>query len=96
MIANYLKLILRNLKRRGLFTFINVAGLAIGLASVLVIVSYVKNELSYDKFNSKHDRLYRITLDWLDDGKRSHIAAVEPPLTEALMGKLSGVEGITR
>lgn len=96
MIANYIKLILRNLKRRGLFTFINVTGLAIGLASVLVIVSYVKNELSYDKFNSKHDRIYRITLDWLDDGKRTHMAAAEAPLAEVLEGKLAGVEGITR
>lgn len=96
MIANYIKLILRNLKRRSLFTVINVVGLAIGLASVLVIVSYVKNELSYDKFNSKHDRLYRITLDWLDDGKRTHLATAEAPLAEVLEGKLAGVEGITR
>ena len=96
MIKNYFKLIVRNLQKRSLFTFLNVMGLAIGLASVLVILSFVQEELSYDKFHSKHDRLYRITLDWLDDGKRSHIAAVEPPLTEALAGKISGIERITR
>lgn len=96
MIKSYIKLILRNLKRRSLFTVINVAGLAIGLASVLVIIAYVKDEMSYDKFHRKHERLYRITLDWLDDGKRTHIAAAESPLAEVLNGKLSGVEGIVR
>jgi len=96
MIANYFKLILRNLKKRKLFAFINVTGLAIGLASVLVIVAYVKNELSYDKFHTKHDRLFRITLDWLDDGKRTHMAAAESALAEALEDKLSGVQGIVR
>lgn len=96
MTTSYIKLILRNLKRRSLFTLINVAGLAIGLASVLVIIAYVRDEMSYDKFHSKHDRLYRITLDWLDDGKRTHIAAAESPLAEVLNGKLSGVEGMVR
>ncbi|MBZ0246014.1 MAG: ABC transporter permease [Cyclobacteriaceae bacterium] len=96
MFTNYLKLIIRNLKRRGLFTFINVTGLAIGLASVLVIISFVKDELSYDQFHSKHDQIYRITLDWLDDGKRTHMAAAEAPLAEALEGKLTGVQGLVR
>ncbi len=96
MLRNYLKLILRNIRHRSLFAFINVAGLAVGLASVLVIVSYVHDELSYDKFHAKHDRLYRITLDWLDDGKRTHMAAAEAPLADVLEGKLTGVEGLTR
>ena len=96
MFRNYIKLILRNFRQRSLFTFINVAGLAVGLASVLVIVSYVHDELSYDKFHTKHDRLYRITLDWLDNGKRTHMAAAEAPLADVLEEKLTGVEGITR
>ncbi len=96
MISNYFKLIIRNLRKRSLFSLINIIGLAIGLASVMVIVSYVRDELSYDKFHSKHDRIYRITLDWLDDGKRTHLAAVEPPLTDVLNGKLTSIEKITR
>ncbi len=96
MIVNYLKLVIRNLKRRSLFTFINVTGLAIGLASVLVIISYVKDELSYDQFHNKHDQIYRITLDWLDDGKRTHMAAAESALAEALEGKLTDVQGLVR
>ncbi|MEP2671591.1 MAG: ABC transporter permease [Cyclobacteriaceae bacterium] len=96
MIANYIKLVIRNLKRRSLFTFINVTGLAIGLASVLVIISYVKDELSYDQFHNKHDQIYRITLDWLDDGKRTHMAAAESALAEALEGKLTDVQGLVR
>lgn len=79
-----------------MFTFINVTGLAIGLASVLVIISYVRDELGYDKFHSKHERLYRITLDWLDDGKRTHMAAAEAPLADVLEGKLTDIQGLVR
>ncbi|MGE0588724.1 MAG: ABC transporter permease, partial [Cyclobacteriaceae bacterium] len=80
------------MKRRSLFSAINIIGLGVGLASVLVIIAYVRDELSYDKFHSKHDRIYRVTLDWLDNGRIAHLAAVEPPLSEGLSGKLSSVE----
>ncbi len=96
MISSYIKLILRNLKRRSLFSILNVSGLAIGLASVLVIISYVRDELSYDQFHRKHEQIYRITLDWMDDGRRTHMAAVEPPLAEALNGRLTSVERLVR
>lgn len=96
MIAHYFKLILRNMRRRSLFSAINIIGLGVGLASVLVIVAYVRDEMSYDKFHSKHESIYRITLDWLDNGRMARMAAVEPPLSEGLSGKLSSVEMITR
>src|SRR5690348_6258464 len=60
MFRNYLKLAFRNLSRQKAFSIINITGLAVGLASSLVILLWVQDELSYDKFHSKADRTYRI------------------------------------
>lgn len=61
MFKNYLKVAIRNLGKRKGFTFLNVFGLAIGVGCCLLIVLYVLNELSYDRFNQKADRIYRVT-----------------------------------
>jgi len=61
MFRNYLKLAFRNLSRQKAFSIINISGLAVGLASSLLILLWVQDELSYDKFHSKADRTYRIT-----------------------------------
>ena len=61
MLKNYLKTAFRGfLKHRG-FTFINISGLAIGIACCLLIFVYVKDELTYDRYHEKVDQLYRIT-----------------------------------
>lgn len=60
MVENYAKIAFRNFKKRKGYTFINVAGLAIGIACCLLICIYVLNELSYDRFFSDADRMYRI------------------------------------
>src|SRR5690348_835083 len=61
MFRNYLKLAFRNLTRQKAFSIINIAGLAVSLASSLAILLWVEDESSYDKFHSKSDRTYRIT-----------------------------------
>lgn len=63
MFRNYLKLAFRNLSRQKAFSIINISGLAVGLASSLIILLWVQDELSYDKFHSKADRTYRITAE---------------------------------
>lgn len=60
MVENYVKIAIRNFKKRIGYTFINVAGLAIGVACCLLISIYVLNELSYDRFIADADRMYRI------------------------------------
>lgn len=64
MIRNYFKVTYRNLIRQKAFAFINIFGLAIGLACSILIGLYVKHELSYDKFFKDANRLYRVTLDF--------------------------------
>ncbi len=60
MIANYLKVALRNILRNKLYSFINIAGLSISLALVLLIASYAQFEMSMNKFNKNYDRIYKV------------------------------------
>ena len=64
MISNYLKVAFRSIFRNRLTAFINIAGLALAMACALLIYLYITNEISYDKYNSKADRIYRITRDF--------------------------------
>ena len=60
MIKNYTKITFRNLKKNKFYSFINITGLAIGIASCLIIFLWVQNELSYDRFHKNAGKLYRI------------------------------------
>jgi putative ABC transport system permease protein len=79
MFSNYLKTALRNLWRNKGFSAINIIGLAIGLATCLLIIIYVIDELSYDKYNKKADRIYRLDGE-IKFGGNHFILAVAPPL----------------
>ncbi len=83
MLKNYLKVALRNIWRNKVFSFINVAGLALGLACSLLILLWVQDELRYDRFHAQGDRLYRVmaNLHW---GTLLTIETTPGPLTEAL------------
>ncbi|MBX2894420.1 MAG: ABC transporter permease [Cyclobacteriaceae bacterium] len=63
MFRNNLKVALRNLLRQKGYSVINMAGLAVGIASCLLIVLYVQHEFSYDRFFQDHDRIYRMVLE---------------------------------
>ena len=60
MFRNYLKTALRNLLRNKTYAFINVAGLSIGLACAMLIILYVKDEVSYDRFHKDVSNIYRV------------------------------------
>ncbi|MDO5970847.1 ABC transporter permease [Flavivirga aquimarina] len=64
MIKNYFKIALRNLRKNKLYASINIFGLAIGLASCMLIGLYIVKELSYDKFNDKANRIVRVTMEY--------------------------------
>jgi len=63
MIKNYIKIAFRNLWRFRGYTLINILGLAIGMACVMLIMMYVQSELSYDKFHVNQDRIYRLNIN---------------------------------
>ncbi|MCJ7582339.1 MAG: ABC transporter permease, partial [Candidatus Aminicenantes bacterium] len=63
MFKNYLKIAIRNVKKHKAYAFINIAGLAIGMACCILIVSFIATELSYDRFHKNADNIYRQGLD---------------------------------
>ena len=63
MLRNYFKIALRNILRHKAYSAINISGLAIGMASSILILLWVQNELSFDKFHTNANQIYRITAD---------------------------------
>jgi putative ABC transport system permease protein len=68
MLANYIKITFRNMKRHKGYTFINIAGLAVGIACTIFILLWVKDELSFDRFHENADRISRVVFSTSDDG----------------------------
>lgn len=97
MLRNYLKVALRNLAREKLYTFVNVFGLAVGVAACLLIMLFVRHEWSYDRFHSESDRLYRAwgREDW-GDGREFFYTITPIPLAEALESAIPEVESTVR
>ncbi len=81
MLRNYIKIALRNLLRSKGFSVINISGLAIGMASAILILLWVQNEISYDRFHEKNNRLYEVWENSIYDG-----ALQTGPPTPQLMG----------
>jgi len=73
MFKNYFKIAFRNLQRNKVYSFINIAGLSLGLAAAMLIILYVKDEVSYDRFQTNIANTYRITFTMLNkDGGVEH------------------------
>jgi len=84
MIRNYIKTAYRSLLKNKGFTVLNVLGLSVGLATCLLIVFYVVDEFSYDRYNTNADRIYRITENARLNGNEGSYAGTEKPLMDAL------------
>jgi len=84
MFKNYLKVALRNLWKNKAFSAINIVGLSAGLAVCLLIVLYVKDELSYDKYNAQSENIYRIDADIFFNGTQFTSAVSPAPLVPTL------------
>jgi len=96
MIKNYLKVALRNLwKSRG-FTAINITGLAVGLCGCLLIVLYVRDELSYDKHYTYADRIYRLDADIYFNNTLFNSATSPKPMAPQLVKDYPQVVQMTR
>ncbi|MDB4901481.1 MAG: FtsX-like permease family protein [Mucilaginibacter sp.] len=96
MIKNYIKIAWRNLVRNKVSSIINISGLAIGLACVLLIGMYIKDELSYDRFFKDSNRIYRVNLDGKMGNDQFLIGHTPPPAGAALMNNFSEIESYTR
>src|SRR5687768_13081542 len=96
MFQNYLKVAIRNLLKRKSYTFINVFGLATGMAVCLLIVLFIKSELGYDAFHSKADRIYRVALERKYPERSTHYSFIPGTIGEAIRTEFPEVEESTR
>jgi len=91
MIWNYIKTTFRNLVKRKYYSVINILGLAIGIASFLVIFLYISDELSYDRYHTKADRIYRLVNVYDFNGVGENSASAPFPVAFSLKHDYSGM-----
>ncbi len=97
MFKNYLKISLRNLRKNKVFSFINIFGLAAGMACSLLIFLFVKDERSYDRFNNDSENIYRVVKDFVnEDGTQVPDATTPPALAPAMQKEIPEVLSVTR
>jgi ABC-type antimicrobial peptide transport system permease subunit len=96
MIGNYIKTSVRNVTRNKLFSIINIVGLAIGMSVGLLLIAFAHDLLSYDRFNEKGSRIYRITSHAkFKQGRSNKFASTSVKIARLIQEKVPGVEEIT-
>ncbi len=96
MFKNYLKVAFRNIKRHKGYSFINLTGLAIGMACCLLISLWVLDELSFNRFHTQVDQLYRVEFDQNYSGKLFHVTVSPYPMARALEAEIPEIEHAVR
>lgn len=98
MLKNYFKIAIRNLRKYKFISFINLFGLTVGLTCCLLIVTYILNELSYDRANPDASRIYRVTRSFnTDDGiENLHLSSIAPPFAPLLQNDFPDIQKTTR
>ncbi|MBT1695815.1 ABC transporter permease [Fulvivirgaceae bacterium PWU4] len=96
MLKNYFKVAIRNILKYKFFSLINILGMTIGIAACLLIVLYVTDELSYDRFHAKAENIYQVGLHGRIGGQDIRTTTTAPPMAEALVREVPGVAEATR
>lgn len=98
MFKNYLKVAFRAILRSKLTAFINIAGLALAMACSLLILLFITDELSYDRYHTKAGRIYRVTRNFLspDGSVNLHLGHVAPPFGPLLRNDFPDFEDVVR
>lgn len=95
MLKNYIKIAWRNLNLDRTYSFINIAGLTIGLSACLLLVLFAQYELSFDTFHEKSDRIYRMTSVTETENEVIERTNTPVPLVRTLKNELPEVEKAT-
>jgi putative ABC transport system permease protein len=98
MLKNMLKITFRNMRKQKIYSSINIIGLVVGMVCCLLILLWIQDELSYDRFHEKADRIVRVTRLWENaDGAVSlHLGQVAPPIGPLLENDFPEVERAVR
>src|SRR6202012_3833726 len=96
MFRNYLVTALRNIARHRLYSFINIAGLAVGLACVVFVILFIRDELSYDKWNPDTQNLYQIEAPSVMPGRDLVFSSTIPfPMPTEMRNGIADVSAVT-
>jgi putative ABC transport system permease protein len=96
LLKNYFKIAFRVLYQNKIYTFINTFGLTIGLSCFILILLYLQNEMSYDNFHTKKDRIYRLVRKEIRNDKIQHKTGFPAPMADALRDELPEIVYLTR
>jgi putative ABC transport system permease protein len=98
MLRHYTKIAMRNLSRHIGYSLINVFGLAIGMATCILILLFIQSELSYDQFHEKKDRIYRLGIEWRNGNAGEPLAMSKGPfrLADAVRTDFPELEHVVR
>ncbi len=96
MFKNYFKVAFRNLSRTKGYTLITLSGLAIGIAACLLAFLYIQDELSYDRFNEKSERIFRIATRMVREGTEVNIVGAGAPTARTMIDEFPEVENAVR
>ena len=96
MLSNYLIIAWRNLRKQSFYSLINIFGLAVGIAASLIIVLFIVDELSYDQYHAKADRIYRVEAEIKFGGNQFQMAYRPAPEAQALLEVYPEVETVVR
>jgi ABC-type lipoprotein release transport system permease subunit len=95
MWKNYIKIAIRNIRRQKVYSFINISGLAIGMLCFLLIMLWVIDELSYDRFHDNADRIYRIEQDQHYSGRIFHVNVTPYPMADGAKAEIPEIKYAT-
>ncbi|RPI72869.1 MAG: ABC transporter permease, partial [Ignavibacteriales bacterium] len=84
MFKNFFKITFRNILRNKTYSFINIAGLSIGIACFIIIFLFINNELSYDNFHKEGERIYRVLRASSNANENYRIGVTSAPFSTAL------------
>jgi len=96
MLKNYFKVAVRNILKYKFYSAINIVGMTIGITACLLIIIYVTDELSYDRFHEKVEWMYQVGLHGKIAGQDIRTADTCPPLAAAMVNEIPGIEQTTR
>jgi putative ABC transport system permease protein len=96
MIRNYIVTTFRNIRRHKGYAFINIAGLAVGMACCLLIFLWVNHERSYDRYHKNADDIFRVVCHWPGDEGEGWTWRTPPPMAPALKEKYPDIQESTR
>ena len=96
MLRNYFTIALRNILKHKFFSLITILGMTVGVTACLLIILYIKDELSYDRFHDHANRIYQVGLHGKIGGQDIRVANTCPPMVRTLVEEIPEVESATR